>query len=196
MPRSNKAKLWSDKSMEAAMSAVANGMSKRAAAQQFNVPRSTLLDRLSGRVEHGSRSRPETFLTASQENQLAAYLIETNKQGYVKSKEIILFMATSIAKKNGKVIKGGSLSKKWWSGFLKRHPQLSMRSTENFGVVRTLVTRSTIEVFYSRLLEALTSKGSLLECPSQIFNCDESGFEFDAVNKIVAAAKGDQYCSC
>ena len=40
------------------------------------------------------------------------------------------------------------------------------------------------------MLEALTSTGSLLECPGQIFNCDESGFEFDAINKIVASARG------
>ncbi|KXJ15434.1 Jerky protein [Exaiptasia diaphana] len=170
MPCSKKVKLWRNEDMEAAMSAVEGGMSRRAAAQHYNIPRTTLLDRLSGRVQHGYRSGPDTFLTSDQEQQLAAYLVDMSKQGYGKSKEIIIYMATSIAKRNGKIIKGGSLSKKW-----------------------TLVTRGAIELFYSRLLEALTSQGSLLESPAQIFNCDESGFEFDAINKIVAAARGAKH---
>lgn len=35
--------------------------------------------------------------------------------------------------------------------------------------------------------------GSLLEKPHLIFNCNESGFEFDAINKIVAAARGAKH---
>ena len=32
---------------------------------------------------------------------------------------------------------------------------------------------------------------NFLECPDRIFNCDESGVEFDAVSKIVYAEKGN-----
>lgn len=79
----------------------------------------------------------------------------------------------------------------WWRKFLKRNPEISLRATQNFGLVRTLVKRETIEAFYKRLLETLATNGygSLLDKPHLIFNCDESGFEFDAVNKIVAAAR-------
>ena len=80
----------------------------------------------------------------------------------------------------------------WWKGFLKRHPEISLRASQNFGVMRT--TRPVIEAFYRRLLETLINGiGSLLEKPHLIFNADESGFEFDAINKIVAAAKGARH---
>ncbi|KAK3727232.1 hypothetical protein QZH41_006992 [Actinostola sp. cb2023] len=127
---------------------------------------------------------------------LAKYLIFASNQGYGKSKEIILFMATSIAKKRNKTIQGNCLSEKWWRGFLNRHPELSMRASQNFGLVRTLITRPLIEAFYKRLLDTMTQNqygGNLTDKPHLIFNCDESGFEFDAINKIVAAARGAKH---
>ena len=104
-------------------------------------------------------------------------------------------MTTQIAIKRGKVVKGNCLSEMWGRNFLKRNPTVSLRASQNFGLVRTFVTRETIEAFYARLLETMTANaiGSLLEKPHLIFNCDESGFEFDAINKIVAAARGAKH---
>ena len=193
MPRS-KRKLWTEENMLAAIEAVKDGESVRKAAMDFNVPKSTLGDRVSGRTEHGKKSGPEQILALEDEKKLAAYLIDVSKQGYGKSKEIILYMATQIAIKRGKEVKG-CLSEMWWRNFLKRNPEISLRATQNFGLVRTLVKRETIEAFYKRLLETLTTNeyGSLLDKPHLILNCDESGFEFDAINKIVAAARGAKH---
>ena len=51
------------------------------------------------------------------------------------------------------------------------------------------------ETFYKQLFETITENdfGSLLLKPHLIFNCDESGFEFEAINKIVAAARGAKH---
>ena len=189
-----KRKTWTEENMVAAMEAVRNGDSVRKAAADWNVPKSTLGDRISGRTEHGALSGPERMLSAEDEKKLASYLIDVSKQGYGKSKEIILYMATQIAVKRGKKVEG-CLSEMWWRHFLKRNPEISMRATQNFGIVRTLVTRTTIEQFYERLYETLTDNpyGSLLEKPHLIFNCDESGFEFDSINKTVAAARGAKH---
>ena len=173
----------------------AGGISFRKCADQFNAPKSTLRDRITGRVVHSTKNGPETKLSAEDENKLAAYLIDTSRQGYGKSKEIIMFMATQIAVKRGKKVPEGGLSEMWWRSFLKRHPEISLRTSQNFGMVRTLVTRQTVEAFYKRLLETLQDNGigNLLDKPHLIFNADESGFEFDAINKIVAAAKGARH---
>ena len=79
----------------------------------------TLRDRITGRVVHGTKNGPETKLTAEDEKKLAAYLIHVSKQGYGKSKEIIMFMATQIAMKRGKIVPEGGSSEMWWRGFLK-----------------------------------------------------------------------------
>lgn len=193
MPRSKKSLQWEENNMIAAIESVrGGGKSIREAAAEFNVPKSTLGDRVKGRVVHGAKNGPKTLLTKEDEEKLAAYLIDVSKKGYGKSKEIIIFMATQMAVKRGKEVKGGILSEKWWRGFLKRNPAISLRASQNFGQVRTLVQRPTIEAFYRRLLETMAENqfGSLLEKPHLIFNADESGFEFDAINKIIAAAKG------
>ena len=157
--------------------------------------KSTLRDRTTGRVVHGKKNGPDTKLTEEDEAKLAAYLIETSKQGYGKSKEIIMFMATQIAKKRGKKVPEGGLSEMWWRSFLKRHPEISLRSSQNFGLVRTLVSKPTIEAFYDRLLNTMLNNGggSLVDKPHLIFNADESGIEFDAINKIVAAKRGAKH---
>jgi len=99
-------------------------------------------------------------LTIEDENKLCAYLIECSRQGYGKSKSIILFMATQMAIRRGKKVPEGGLSEMWWRSFLKRHPEISLRTTQNFGMLRTLVTRPTIESFYERLLDTLSNNGT------------------------------------
>ena len=177
------------------MEAVKYVDSVRKAAADFSVPKSTLGDRISGRTEHGNKSGADQILTTEDEKKLAAYLIDVIKQGYGKSKEIILYMATQIAVKRGKEVKG-CLSEMWWRNVLKRNPKkIPLRATQNFGLVRALVTRKTIEAFYNRQLETLTENthGSLLQKQHLIFNGDESGFEFDAINKVVATARGAKH---
>ena len=56
-------KLWRNESMVRAMEAVAQGQSVRRAAEEHGIPRSTLHDRIAGKVEHGSRSGPRKYLT-------------------------------------------------------------------------------------------------------------------------------------
>ena len=120
--------------MQAAVAAFKAGrISFRNAASQFNVPKSSLRDRVTGRVIHGKKNGAKTKLTQTDKEKLAAYLIETSKQGYGKRKEIIIFMATQIALKQGKTISGGCLSHMWWKGFLKRHPEISLRASQNIG---------------------------------------------------------------
>ena len=179
MPRAKKFLAWKEEDMLAAIATFrAGGISFRKCADQFNVPKSTLRDRITGRVVHGTKNGPESKLSTEDENKLAAYLIDTSRQGYGKSKEIIMFMATQIAVKRGKKVLEGGLSEMWWRSFLKRHPEISLRTSQNFGMVRTLVTRQTVEAFYKRLLETLQGNGigNLLDKPHLIFNADESGF--------------------
>ena len=52
-------KQWSDEQMLAAIEAVENGCGPNQAAKEHGVPKSTLKDRLSGRVVHGTNPSPE-----------------------------------------------------------------------------------------------------------------------------------------
>ena len=64
---------WTDTSMELAMQAVVyNGMSYRDAATQFGVPKSTLNDRISGKVFPVAVSGAPSYLTKEEEEELVS----------------------------------------------------------------------------------------------------------------------------
>ena len=74
--RTVKRKLWTNEQMEAVMLSVGNGeMSANKATDLHGVPRSTLKDHLSGRVEHGKNPGPQPYLTRDEEQELSAHLL-------------------------------------------------------------------------------------------------------------------------
>ena len=71
--------------MLSAIEAVKGGMSVLRAATTYNVPRTTLQDRVKGRVKHGDKQGPSTYLTSVEEEELEAFLMEVAKVGYGKT---------------------------------------------------------------------------------------------------------------
>ena len=90
---------WSDDSMLAAMK---NGsISINKAAVLHGVPRTTLKDRLSGKVLHGTKPGPKCYLTCNEEHDLAEYLVEAAAIGYGKTRRQVLSIAGQVAKEKG-----------------------------------------------------------------------------------------------
>ena len=56
-----KRKQWTEEQMTGALAAASEGMPANRAATMYGVPRSTLKDRLSGRVVHGHKSGPRPY---------------------------------------------------------------------------------------------------------------------------------------
>ncbi len=80
-----KEKKWSDDQIVGAIQAVINdGLSINQAADNYQVPRSTLKDRLSERVTHGVNPGPKLYLTKDEQQGLADYLISAANIGYGK----------------------------------------------------------------------------------------------------------------
>ena len=67
----SKRKQWSDEEMVAAIKAVESGMGVKRAAEQHGVPLTTLRDRISGRVIHGTKAGPKPYLNQEEEKELA-----------------------------------------------------------------------------------------------------------------------------
>ena len=65
---------WSNKLMVAAMNAVSKGCSVSRAAVEHRVPRTTLQDRISGKVQHGIRPGPKPYLNKLEEGNLVEFL--------------------------------------------------------------------------------------------------------------------------
>ena len=66
---------YSYSQMEAAINAVQNrGLGKKTAAKMYNVPRSTLQDKIAGRTPLGRKMGKDPYLSRDQEQQIAEYV--------------------------------------------------------------------------------------------------------------------------
>ena len=110
---------WNSESMEKVLKEVELGMPIRQACEIFSVPKSSVHDRVSGKVDCKARSGPTPYLSFEEEEELASFLIQTAKIGYPHAKKQVLALVQKIVE--GKEIET-TLSNGWWERFLGRHP--------------------------------------------------------------------------
>ena len=83
-------------------------MSTRRAAVSFNIPSSTLIDRVSGKTAMGAVRGPPKYLSNVEEFELVNILIGCSKVGYSRSrKQVIALVQHIVDKKEKQVMVGG-----------------------------------------------------------------------------------------
>ena len=82
------------------------------ATDTYGVSRSTLNDRLSGRVIHGVKPGPRPYLRESEERELVEHLKDFAKIGQGKTRGEVLRIAESVAESKG-VLKGSQIMTGW-----------------------------------------------------------------------------------
>ena len=95
------------------------GHSVRQAAEAFDVPKSTLHNRITGRVPFGKLSGHSGYLSDTEELELVNFLEQSSKVGCARSKSDVL---------NAKEMQNVKVTSGWWESFKKRHPKLTLRS--------------------------------------------------------------------
>lgn len=172
--------------MKAYEAVVSGELSVRRAAEEFDVPRATLHDRLTGRIQFGVSSGPPKYLTDDEENELALFLKNCAKVGYARNRlQVINLVQQIVAKKNLDV----KVTHGWWESFKRRHHDLTLRTAERLAYIRMVSSSDAILDNYFDVLESTLSENDLLERPCAIFNMDESGMPLDPPSlKIVTSA--------
>lgn len=100
-------------------------MSVRAASIHFKVPRQTLRDRLSGRIDiDTSQTTPPPIFSDEEEQDLVNHMTSVAKSGYCYSKQEIMNMAAEYASNLEKVTDEKTFTLKWYRSFMKRCPEV------------------------------------------------------------------------
>ena len=73
------------------------------------ITRTTLQDRISGRVQHGKKPGPAPYLTLNEEKELVEYLLGSAELGYGKTRRKVKGIAESVAREKG-VLRASSIS--------------------------------------------------------------------------------------
>jgi len=120
--------------LQEAMAAVlAEKHTASSAALAFNVPRSTLYDRLDGKLPHNQAHETEQLLSHAEEKELVRWITGLTITGYPPRYDTLREMAVEIRKRRVKSINEDGLElvqyddigKQWVQRFLRRHSELS-----------------------------------------------------------------------
>lgn len=191
-------KQYDSRKISVAVDAVVKGMSIRRAAEEYSLPKSTLHDYTSGRTEMGSTSGPPRYLSETEEEELVCFVLGCASVGYARSKSQIISMVQDVMQvKLGDQARGSvKVTSGWFASFCKRHPQLTVRCTEKLPHYRFAATSTAVLDTYFDLLEQTLDQNDLLNSPSRIFNCDESGIPLDPTPPKVIVSKGTKHPRC
>lgn len=124
------------------------------------------------------RKGPSPVLTKAEENQFAEWLIELANRGFGLSKDGFLKAVKKFLDKDGRTtpFKDNKPGNKWFGSFIKRNPKVKLRKARPLEKKRARISKDAVDTWFTDFEAFLIEKG-LANCPAQIWNCDETGFD-------------------
>lgn len=191
---------WSQQSMKAAIDKVlCKELGYRKAALEYGVPQTTL-ERYVKKIKLGEEITVglplgpiKSVFSQKEEQELAQYLKYMEQRLFGLTTLDLRRLAYQLAKKNNKKHNFNNEKEMagvdWLNGFLKRHPELSIRKPEATSAARAMgFNRVAVGNFYKLLGETYDV---LLLTPDKIYNCDETGISVVSKTKSkIIASKG------
>lgn len=165
------------------------------AATEYGIPKSTLGDRVAGRVQHGSKSGWSPYLTREEEEELVNYLMTCANIRFPKRRDDVIGIVRNTLqnKKDGSVEKFNG--KGWWLRFKQRWPKLALRKDDALAQPRAnAVSEANIRQYYG--LEKTLKEHGMFNSPSRVYNMDESGMPLDHKPPKVIVPKGTKKVHC
>ena len=158
----------------------------------YDVPKSTLCDRITGRVSFAAKAGPTPYLTHSEENELASFLVYAAKIGYPFTRKRVLYLVQQIVEDKGVRLAQGQVTNGWWESFKKRHPKIILRSAAPLSHTRALASDQEVIDRYFNILEETLKDNKIFDKPNCIFNCDETGMPLCPKSLKIITSKGDK----
>lgn len=189
---------YTEQDMQNVLEAIKNGSKIRAACSKFGVPRTSVQDRLSGRVSQKQRKMgPDPYLTQQNEDRIVKWILEIAKCGFSIKKNELLDTVQRIVKDDNinTPFKDGRPGQTWHAGFLKRHSKLSIRTAEIVDKSRAKLTEQFIRAWFKDLQFYLTDVKAIdiLKDPTRILHASEIGFQLCPKTGKILGPRGYKY---
>lgn len=201
MPGTNQQRqMWSEDNMQEAIDAIrSKSMGYKLAAKTYSVPRSTLKRRVleKNKISKGNRKGflggHQSVFSEEVELSLVSHLTEMSDRlfGLTSSdiRRLAFQLAESLKLKHTFSRKNKMAGWQWLKDFLKRHPQLSLRTPEATSIARASAFNKVQIEKYFNTLSALMERFKFP--PESIYNMDESGFTtVQSRTERIVATKG------
>ena len=151
-------------------------ISARKASKLYQVPLTTLRDRLDERINIEIKSSgPVSFLGQDVEEKLVQHVQYMAQIGYGYTRLQIIELASQFAHSCQKLAKEKYLSQQWYNGFIRRWPNLKNIKPSSLDAIRARATNPEKIQDYFKELDKILTKYNLKERPDLIYNIDEKG---------------------
>ncbi|XP_063931160.1 uncharacterized protein LOC135143212 [Zophobas morio] len=153
-----------------AIDEISKGAKIRETCRKYNIPHTTVINKMKLKYPVQRKMGPPTMLTKEEESLLKSSIIAMAKKGFPVNKEMVVDTVKKIITEENRPspFKQNTPGRKWFSGFLKRHPDIAARHAESINISRT----------------------DILEDPERIINADESGFQTSRSSGLVLGPRG------
>jgi hypothetical protein len=172
------------------------GETASAVSKKYNIPRSTLIYKSTGKTPIDRKMGPAPRLGTDSEKMLVNWVMAMAARGFPVTKTDLLISVHQISKDMNMthLFPNGRPGNKWLSLFLKRHPEVSDRTVEKLSHVRASVSEDMIRNWHAEVTSYLKEQGSLqvLEDPKRVFNTDESAFFLCPKGEKVLGIRGQK----
>ncbi|XP_072380741.1 uncharacterized protein [Diabrotica undecimpunctata] len=167
-----------------ALEAIRGGMKVSTACNLYEVPRSTIRNKLSGRA-------PETSGKVGRSPVLGK-IIDTAKMGFPICREGLYFSIKKLVEDSQlkTPFKANTPGRKWFHLFMRRFPELSLKQSEYINRARSLITEEKIRNWFKETLDLLGDDKHVLDDPARIWNMDETSFYLCPKGGLILAEKG------
>lgn len=194
--KSNKGS-WTEDNLASAVTAIQNdSLSIRGASKRFSVPESTLRHRIKNNDFTKRALGPDCQLGFEAEKKLALHIKKLQAVGFAPTQQNVRMLAYNFAEtlnKKHTFNKDNKIAGKvWFSSFMRRHPDLSVRKAQGISRARTEgMNREEVKDYFD-LLTSILTENELLDKPNCIWNCDEIGVQLNNEPGKVIAEKGSR----
>ncbi|XP_030747745.1 jerky protein homolog-like [Sitophilus oryzae] len=195
-PQNKKRKLYTRQMLDNALLAVGNGMSYGNASKAFNIPKTTLIYKNSGKIPMTGKPGPPTLLSSDEEDMLVKWLIFVSNRGFPATRNQLADSIELLFKymKKENPFPSGRPTIKWHQLFEKRHPEIAVRVAQNLSKPRSTLNENSLRNWHAEVYTYLKNNNleNVLEDPKRVYNCDESAFFLSPKGNRVLARKGEK----
>lgn len=143
---------YSKENVVLALKEVRQGISIAEASRKYHVPESTIRAKKL-RLYADKKPGPATVLSEKEEKDLVDWIFYCCKRGFSVSKhqllESVRVICVETKKKNP--FTNNKPGRWWYNGFLKRHPEISTRVSENVCLNRAKVTEKSLRNWFKEI---------------------------------------------
>ena len=161
-------------------------ISRRSAAKIYNVPESTLRDRMTGRPPRPEYRPKGHKLTELEEEVIVQKILDMDTRGFAPRLAGVEDMANFILKSRG----GKCVGKLWAHRFVQRRLELKTRFNRVYDFQRAVCEDPELIGAWFRLVENMKAKYGILDC--DFYNFDETGFMMGIICPAMVVTRADR----